>query len=54
MVKVKEHIDKIVETKINIKNSKGQQRKQFIRHLHKLQKQLKECKIYLKEGGKVI
>lgn len=48
MVKIAEHIKEIEETKKHINNSKGQQRKQYIKHLHRLQKQLSETQLYLK------
>ena len=47
MVKIQEHINKINEIKKHINNSKGQQRKQYIKCLHRLQKQLNECNMYL-------
>lgn len=47
MVKIQEHIDKINEIKEHINNSKGKQKLQYIKFLHRLQKQLKECNIYL-------
>ena len=50
MVKIQEHLDKINYTKQQINNSKGQQRLQYLKHLHRLQKELNQCKIYLKEG----
>lgn len=46
MVKVQEHIEKMNEIKQYIKNSKGIQRKQYIKCLHRLQKQLSECYMY--------
>ena len=49
MVKLQEHIDKMNEIKQHINNSKGKQKLQYIKRLHKLEKQLKQCKIYLKE-----
>ena len=50
MVKVQEHIDKINEIKKHINNSKGEQKIQYIKCLHKLEKELALCKIYL-EGS---
>ena len=47
MVKIQEHIDKINEIKKHISNSKGKQKLQYIKYLHKLQKQLSECNMYL-------
>ena len=49
MVKVHEHINKINQVKNQIANSKGNQRYQLIKHLHRLQKELKIAKYYL--GG---
>ena len=49
MVKIQEHIDKINEIKKHISNSKGKQRKQYIKCLHRLQKQLSECYMYLQK-----
>jgi hypothetical protein len=49
MVNMQAHIDKINEIKQHIKNSKGQQKKQYIKCLHSLQKELNQCKIHLKE-----
>lgn len=43
MVKVQEHIDKIKSTEQQIEHSNGKQKLQYIKHLHKLQKQLAEC-----------
>lgn len=47
MVKIQEHIDKIEEIKQQINNSKGQQRKQFIKCYHRLQKELIQCYMFL-------
>lgn len=47
MVKVQEHINKIEEIKKHINNSKGKQKLQYLKCLHKLQKQLNECNMYL-------
>lgn len=47
MVKIQEHADKINEIKKHINNSKGKQKLQYIKCLHKLQKQLSECNMYL-------
>ena len=49
MVKIQEHIDKINGIKQHINNSKGIQRKQYIKCLHRLEKELKQCRLYLKE-----
>ena len=48
MVRVQEHIELINNIKIHIANSKGNQRKQFIKRLHRLQKELAMYKIYQK------
>ena len=48
MVKVQEHIELINNIKIHIANSKGNQRKQFIKRLHRLQKELAMYRIYQK------
>lgn len=49
MVKIQEHIDKINNIKQHINNSKGQQKKQYIKCLHRLQKELNLCELYLKK-----
>ena len=49
MVNIQEHIDKINEIKKHISNSKGKQKLQYIKCLHRLQKQLKECRMYLEQ-----
>lgn len=46
MVKVQEHIELINNIKIHIANSKGNQRRQFIKRLHRLQKELDIYKRY--------
>lgn len=48
MVKVQEHIELINNIKIHIANSKGNQRRQFIKRLHRLQKELAMYRIYQK------
>ena len=45
MVKIQEHIDKINEIKKHISNSKGKQKLQYIKCLHRLQKQALQCYI---------
>lgn len=47
MVKIQERLDKINEIKQHINNSKGKQKLNYIKCLHRLQKQLKECNMYL-------
>ena len=47
MVKIQEHIDKINEIKKHISNSKGKQKLQYIKCLHRLEKHLNECNMYL-------
>ena len=47
MVKIEEHIQKINEIKKHINNSKGTQKKQFIKCLNRMQKELKQCQIYM-------
>lgn len=47
MVKIQAHINKINEIKEHISNSKGNQKLQYIKFLHRLQKQLNECNMYL-------
>ena len=47
MVKIQEHIYRINEIKKHISNSKGKQKQQYIKCLHRLQKQLSECNMYL-------
>lgn len=48
MVNINEHILKINLIKEHIQNSKGQQKKQYIKRLHRLQKELSICEYYLK------
>ena len=48
MINIQEHIDKINEIKKHIYNSKGKQKLQYIKCLHRLEKELALCKIYLK------
>ena len=48
MVKIQEHINKIKEIQKHIDNSKGKQKLQYVKYLHRLQKQLSECNMYLK------
>lgn len=50
MVNIKEHTNKINEIKKHISNSKGNQKRQFIKCLHKLQKELLQCNLYIKDG----
>ncbi len=52
MINIKEHINKIEEIKKHINNSKGIQRKQYIKCLHRLQKELKLCNYYLETKRK--
>lgn len=47
MVKIEEHIDKINEIKNHINNSKGKQKLQYIKCLHRLQKQGLQCYMYM-------
>ena len=47
MVKIPEHLDKIEEIKKHINNSKGKQKLQYIKCLHRLQKQALQCYIYM-------
>ena len=49
MVKIQEQQNKINQVKNQIANSKGNKRYQLIKHLHRLQKELKIAKYYL--GG---
>lgn len=48
MVNIKEHIEKIENVKGHISNSRGQQKLQYIKCLHRLQKELKQYNMYLK------
>ena len=48
MVKIQEHIDKIKEIKKQISNSKGKQRRNYLKCLHRLQKELKLCNTFLR------
>ena len=47
MVKIEEHKKKIAEIKKHIENSKGNQKKQYIKCLHRLEKELYQCQLYL-------
>lgn len=47
MVNIEEHINKMNLVKKQINNSKGKQKLQYIKCLHRLQKQLSECNMYL-------
>ena len=49
MVKLQEQENKIIQVKNQIANSKGNQRYQLIKHLHRLQKELKIARYYI--GG---
>lgn len=44
---IEEEEVEIEEIKKHISNSKGNQKKQFIRCLHRLEKELKECQMYI-------
>ena len=46
MVKVQEHIDKIKFTEKQIECSKGRQKLQYVKCLHRLQKELAQCYVY--------
>lgn len=52
MVKIQEHIDKMEEIKKHINNSKGNQKRKYIKCLHRMQKELKQCQLYLKNEMK--
>lgn len=54
MVKIQEHLDKINEIKKHINNSKGKQRLQYIKCLHRLQKQVLQCYIYVNKDKDLI
>lgn len=48
MIKIEEHKQEIVNTKKQIQSTNNPQRKrQLIKHLHRLEKQLSECNMYL-------
>jgi len=47
MVKINEHLKKIEIIKKDINNSKGEKKRQLIKCLHRLQKELKQCYLYL-------
>jgi hypothetical protein len=49
MIKVEEHKQKIKEIKTKVNQSQGIQRKQYLKCLHRLQKELLQCKLYLQE-----
>ena len=53
MVKIDKHIEKIEEIKKHISNSKGNQKKQYIKCLHKLQKQALECYLNLNPNERI-
>lgn len=50
MVKVQEHIEKMQEIQKHINNSRGKQKLQYIKCLHKLKKELKMCKKNMSQG----
>lgn len=52
MVKIDEHIKKIEEIKKHINNSEGNQKRQYAKCLHRLQKELWQCQLYLKNEMK--
>lgn len=52
MVKIDEHINKINEIKKHIKNSKGKQKRQYIKCLNRLLKQSAECYLNLNPNEK--
>lgn len=52
MIKLQEHLKKIEEIKEHIRNSKGQQQKQYIKCLHRLEKQTQMYYFYSKKGSK--
>lgn len=54
MVKIQEHIDKIEEIKKHINNSKGKQKLQYIKYLHRLQKQALQCYMYINKDKDLI
>lgn len=47
MVKIEDHKNKIKKIQEQINNSKGNQKRQYIKCLHRLQKELLQCQIYL-------
>lgn len=47
MVKIEEHKKKIEEIKNHISNSRGNQKRQYIKCLHRLEKELNECQLYI-------
>lgn len=49
MIKIKDQLLKIEQTKNQIKNSKGEQQRQYKKCLHRLQKELNLCYFYLGE-----
>lgn len=48
MVDIKEHFNKMNEIKKQISNSKGKQRRNYLKCLHRLQKELKLCNTFLR------
>lgn len=48
MVKINEHLHKIETIKKHINSSKGEKKRQLTKCLHRLQKELKQCYLYMK------
>lgn len=48
MIKIQEHKNKMLDIKKQISNSKGEKKKQLIKCLHRLQKELNKCYLYMK------
>lgn len=53
MVKIQEHLDKIEEIKKHINNSNGKQRQQYIKCLHRLQKQALQCYMFINKQNDI-
>lgn len=47
MVRIQEHIERMIEIKKQADNAIGNRKLQLMKCYHRMQKQLSECKIYL-------
>ena len=50
MVKIEEHKRKMQEIKKQADNSRGNKRMQLLKCYHKMQKQLLQCELFIKEA----
>ncbi len=52
MVKIDEHSKKMKEMKKHINKKEGNQKRQYIKGIHRLQKELWQCQLYLRNEMK--